>query len=89
MKRSPFIELVATLTLLAKLKGNPRKKTKGNNLTRAQSNGSLLDAIQNASGSASNVLLWTGNQSILLDGQFKRLKLGSTYGTGWRSFELP
>ena len=38
--------------------------------------------IKNVAGSAENILFWSNNQSLLLEGENKRMKFNSNYGTG-------
>ena len=83
---SPFKDIFATLLFLALV--NKRKSREKQLITPAMGNEALFKTIQNISGSAENVLFWSNNQNILLEGEYKRLKFHSHYGTGELSLIL-
>ena len=72
--------MVSTFLFLALV--NKSKKGPKNLLTQADRNAKLFDIIQNQIGSEKNTLFWSQNQNLLLNNDFKRLRLGSKFGTG-------
>ena len=79
LEQGPFIDIIATLVFAALVNRTNKKRLL---IQRSDANGALYDLIRNISGSAENVLFWSNNQKLLLEGNFKRLKLSSTFGTG-------
>ena len=84
MLATPFLSIVATFLFVALVnRGSKKKNAKTQILTQADANLALFNTIQNVSGSAENVIFWSNNQKLLLDGEEnKRIKFHSSYGTG-------
>ena len=80
-ERTPFVNTVATFLFLA-LSNLKKRKARTSNLTPEAANRALFRSIQNAAGSAENILFWSSNQHLLLEGEYRHVKFSSDYGTG-------
>ena len=73
-----YIDLISTFLFLALV----NKRGKPQNLKVSDAHGALFRSIKEISGSAENCLFWSNNQYLMLEGENRRTKFDSGYGTG-------
>ena len=74
--------MVATFLFMALVNRPGKKRNKRQILKVSDAHGELFHTIKNITGSAENVMFWSGNQKLMLEGEYKHIKFDSTYGTG-------
>ena len=82
MEPGPFRDIVATFLFMALVNRPGKKRNEGQIVKVSDAHGKLYNTIQNITGSPENIMFWSGNQKLMLEGEYKHIRFDSTYGTG-------